>query len=494
MGHVDHGKTSLLDALRSTDVALGESGGITQHIGAYQVELPNKQKITFLDTPGHEAFTAMRSRGAKATDIVILVVAADDGIMTQTIEAINHAKAANVPIIVAINKMDKVGADASRVKNELLSHEIVSEEFGGDVMMIEVSAKEKTNLDKLEEAVLLQAEILELKANPNREAYGVVIESKVEKGIGPVISLLVQKGTLKAGDIVVAGHVYGKIRAIKDSHNRNLKEALPSTPVEVIGINDTATAGDIFSVVATEKQARDICEYRLNKIKDMRTNIQRVSSLEEFIDKSATADLKYLPLIIKADVNGSAEAIIASLNKIPSNEIKVQILHSGVGGINESDITLGVASRAVVFGFNVRANNAAKELASKEKIEIRYYSIIYDLINDVKALVSGMMAPTLREEYLGQAEIRNVFNITKVGKVAGCYVTQGMIKRGAGVRLIREGVVIHTGKLKTLKRFKDEVKEVKDNFECGMAFENYDDIREKDVIEAFEIISEARGL
>lgn len=492
MGHVDHGKTSLLDALRETDVVAGEAGGITQHIGAYQVER-NNQKITFLDTPGHEAFTAMRSRGAKATDIVVLVVAADDGIMAQTEEAIAHARAAGVPIIVAVNKIDKPEADPKRIKTELMQHELVAEEFGGEIQVIEVSAKQKLNLDKLEEAILLQAEILELKANPKRKATGVVVEAQIDKGRGAVATLLVQKGTLSVGDIVVAGASWGKVRAITDDKGAAIKAAIPSQPVAVLGLNEPPLAGDAFAVVDNEKTARDISEYRAKKERD-RMSVATAKSLDQLFVQASDAKVKELPLIIKGDVQGSVEAIIGSVGKFNGEEVAVKVIHSGVGGINESDISLAQATGAIVFGFNVRATSGARNLADKEKIDIRYYSIIYDLVDDVKAALSGLLSPEKRENLLGYAEVRQIFNISKIGKVAGCMVTEGMIKRGAKVRLLRDNVVIHEGTLKTLKRFKDEVKEVKSGFECGMAFENYDDVREGDQIEAFEVEEIARSV
>jgi translation initiation factor IF-2 len=496
MGHVDHGKTSLLDALRSTDVATGEAGGITQHIGAYRIQLASGQYITFLDTPGHEAFTAMRSRGAKATDIVILVVAADDGIMAQTIEAINHAKAADVPIIVAINKIDKPGADPSRARTELLNHGLVPEELGGDIMVIEVSAKQKINLEKLEEAIILQSEVLDLKANPNRSAAGVVIESKIDKGRGVVATILVQKGTLRNGDIVVAGASFGRVKVIHDDKGHILNEAMPSVPVEILGLSSTPEAGDVFSVVQNEKQAREIAEYRFKRSRAIRTTGIGRLSLDEMFSKASGVGIisKELPVIIKADVQGSIEAIAGSITKLANEEIKIKILHSAVGGITESDITLARASNAIVLGFNVRATNQARLLANKESVDIRYYSIIYNLIDDIRAAMSGMLSPILREEYLGTVEIRQIFNITKTGKVAGSFVTVGIVKKGARVRLLRDNIVIHEGKLKTLKRFKEDVREVKEGYECGIAFENYDDIREKDTVEVFEIIEEKQVL
>ena len=491
MGHVDHGKTSLLDALRQTDVVAGEAGGITQHIGAYQVEVAGGQKVTFLDTPGHEAFTAMRARGAKVTDIVVLVVAADDGIMPQTIEAISHAKAAGVPIIVAVNKIDKPDANPTRIKTELMSYELVSEDFGGETMVIEVSAKEKLNLDKLLDALLLQAEVMELKANPQRRAAGTVVEARVDRGRGVVATLLIQKGTLRVGDVVVAGASYGRVRALVNDKGVELDEAGPSVPVEVLGLDLPPEAGDEFAAVENEKVARDITEYRREKEKK-RVVAASTKSLDQLFAIAGKTAAKELPLIVKSDVHGSAEAIVGSLAKFNGDEVKVRILHAGVGAINESDITLAQATGAMIVGFNVRAMPKAKDLASAQKVDIRYYSIIYNLIDDIKAALSGLLSPELREEFIGYAEIREVFNITKVGKVAGCMVTDGVIKRGCKVRLLRDNVVIHEGTLKTLKRFKDEVKEVKSGFECGMAFENYDDIRQSDMIECFEVQSLAR--
>lgn len=494
MGHVDHGKTSLLDALRSSDIALGEAGGITQHIGAYQITLTGGDHITFIDTPGHEAFTAMRSRGAKATDIVILVVAADDGIMAQTIEALNHAKAAEVPIIVAINKIDKPGADPLRVKQELLQHGLVSEDLGGDILIVEVSAKQKLNLDVLEETILLQAEMLNLKANYKSKASGMVIESKIDKNKGVITTLLVQRGTLKVGDLVVAGGSYGRIRVINDDKRRPLGEATPAMPVEVLGLDYASDAGDTFNVVEHEKQAREITEYRAQKKALLKNALNKRGSLEELFLRSGNGKIKDLPIIIKADVQGSIEAISGSLNKFNSEELKVKILHSAVGGINESDIALAKASQAIVIGFNVRANVQARQQAESEGVDIRYYSIIYNLIDDVKSILSGMLSPTIREEYIGLAEIRKVYTITKFGKIAGSYVLNGHISRGAGVRLLRDNIVIHEGKLKTLRRFKEDVKEVKESFECGIAFENYEDIREGDKVEVFKLVEEARTL
>lgn len=494
MGHVDHGKTSLLDALRKTDVVAGEAGGITQHIGAYQVTLPSSKKITFIDTPGHAAFTEMRSRGANVTDIVILVVAADDGIMEQTVEAINHAKAAEVPIIVAINKIDKPDANADKVRGELLNHGLVCEEYGGDIMSVEVSAKAGLNLDKLEEVILLQAEILELKANPNRDAVGVVVEAKVDKGRGTLATILIKNGTLKVGDIFVAGTEWGRVRALLSDLGKKLETAEPALPVEIQGFNGVPTAGDEFIVVEDEAKAREIAEYRLHKEKEAKAAASAKSSMEQMMSQIAAGNIKELSVVVKTDVHGSLEAIAQSLSKLSTEEVAVRMLHGGVGGINESDITLARASNALVVGFNVRANPQARDLARRDAVDIRYYSIIYDVIDDAKAMLSGMLTPTLREKYLGNAEIRDVFNITKVGKVAGCYVTEGMVKRGGKVRLLRDNVVIHEGTLKTLKRFKEEVKEVKESYECGMAFENYNDIRPGDTIECFEIESIARQL
>ncbi len=494
MGHVDHGKTSLLDALRKTDVAAHEAGGITQHIGAYQVHMKSGAAITFLDTPGHEAFTAMRSRGAQATDIVVLVVAADDGIMPQTIEAIHHAKAAGVPIVVAINKIDKPDSNAGRVRQELLQHEIVTEDMGGDVMAIEVSAKTGQNLEKLEEAILLQSEVLELRANPNRAAEGVVIEAKMERGRGSVATVLVQRGTLSVGDIFVAGAEWGRVRALIDDHGKKVKSASPAMPVEVLGLNGTPSAGDDFSVVDNEQRAREVTEFRQRRARDVRTSVAARGTVEQMMSAIAAGTAKELFVVIKGDVQGSVEAIVGSLEKLNTEEVAVRILHSAVGGINESDVTLARASNAIIIGFNVRANPQARDLARRDGLDIRYYSIIYDLTNDIKAGLSGMLSPTQKESFLGYATIREVFNVTKTGKVAGCMVTEGTVKRGAKVRLLRDNVVIHEGTLKTLRRFKDEVREVKEGYECGMAFENYSDIQANDVIECFEIEEVARTL
>ena len=494
MGHVDHGKTSLLDALRETDVAGGEAGGITQHIGAYRVSLRSGKQITFIDTPGHQAFTAMRARGANVTDIVVLVVAADDGIMEQTVEAIRHAKAARVPIIVAINKMDKPDARPERVRQELLQHELVVEQLGGEVLDVEVSALKKTNLDKLEEAILLQSELLDLRANPNRSAEGVVLEAKLERGRGAVATVLIQRGSLHVGDIFVAGSEWGRVRALLDDRGQNILEAGPSTPVEVLGLNGTPLAGDDFVVAENESRARDIADFRQRRRRDASAATGARGTLEQMFSQIAAGVAKELPVVVKSDVQGSLEAIVGSLEKISTSEVSVRVLHSAVGGINESDVILAKASNAVIIGFNVRANPQARELARRDGVEIRYYSIIYDLIDDMRKALSGLLAPTLRERLLGNASIREVFNITRVGKVAGCMVTEGSVRRGAKVRLLRDNVVIHEGSLKTLKRFKDEVREVNQGYECGMAFENYHDIQVGDVIECFEIEEVARAL
>jgi translation initiation factor IF-2 len=494
MGHVDHGKTSLLDALRSTDVVSGEAGGITQHIGAYQVVLKGGQRITFIDTPGHQAFTAMRARGANVTDIVVLVVAADDGIKEQTVEAIRHAKAANAPIIVAINKMDKPDAKPERVRQELLQHEIVVEEMGGDVLDIEVSATKKTNLEKLQEAILLQAEILDLKANPHRAAEGSVIEAQLERGRGPVATVLIKRGTLKVGDIFVAGSEWGRVRALIDDRGMNLDEAGPAMPVEVLGLNGTPLAGDDFTVAENESQARDIADYRQRRRRDQQAVSGARGTLEQMFAQAAAGTAKEFAVVVKSDVQGSLEAITGSLEKLGTDEVTVRALHAAVGGINESDVILAKASNAVIIGFNVRANPQARDMARRDGVEIRYYSIIYEVLDDMKAALSGLLSPTRRERFLGNAEIRDVFNISKVGKVAGCMVTEGLVKRGGKVRLLRDNVVIHEGTLKTLKRFKDEVREVREGFECGMAFENYENIEKGDVIECFEVEEVARAL
>ena len=494
MGHVDHGKTSLLDAIRATDVAAGESGGITQHIGAYQIKTKAGNTITFIDTPGHEAFTEMRSRGATTTDVVVLVVAADDSVKAQTIEAINHAKAAGCPIIVAVNKCDKPDSDPSRVRSDLLQHEIITEDFGGDVLCVDVSAHTGQGLAQLEEAMMLQAELLELKANPDREAQGVVIEAKVERGRGSVATILVQRGTLKIGDIFVTGAEYGRVRALLDDRGQKLKLAGPSQPVEVLGLNGTPMAGDNFNVVETEARAREIAEYRARRIREKEAQIAARGSVEQMLSAIAAGEAEELPIVIKTDVHGSLEAIRVALEKLGTDQVKVRILTAGVGAISESDISLAAASSAMVIGFNVRAIPQARDLAKRDGVEIRYHSIIYELIDEVKSAMGGLLSPDTQEEFIGYAEIRQVFSVSKSGKVAGCMVTDGIIKRGCKVRLLRDNIVIHEGSLKTLRRFKDEVKEVREGAECGMAFENYSDILEGDMIECFELKQVARTL
>ena len=495
MGHVDHGKTSLLDAIREANVVSGEAGGITQHIGAYQIEHDGR-KITFIDTPGHAAFTAMRARGAQVTDIVILVVAADDGVMPQTVEAINHAREAGVPLIVAINKIDRPDADPTRVKTDLLQHEVVTESMSGEVQEVEVSATEKINLDGLLEAVLLQAEILELQADPDRPAEGVVVEAQLDRGRGAVATVLVQRGTLRNGDIVLAGAEWGRVRALIDDKGNQLPQAGPSTPVEVLGFQGTPEAGDRVAVLDSEARAREITEYR-QRLKREKAEVVAAGSrgsLEQMMNQLQAEGRKVFPLVIKGDVQGSVEAIAGALEKLGTEEVGARVIHSGVGGITESDVTLAAASGAAVIGFNVRANKQAREAAARDKIEIRYYNIIYDLVDDVKAAMSGMLSPEMRETMLGNAEILEVFDISKIGRVAGCLVTDGKVERGAGVRLIRDNVVIHEGRLSTLKRFKDEVKEVTSGTECGMAFENYQDMRKGDVIECYRVEEVARTL
>ncbi len=494
MGHVDHGKTSLLDALRKTDVAAGEAGGITQHIGAYQVQLEGGQKITFLDTPGHAAFTAMRARGAKVTDIVVLVVAADDGVMPQTIEAINHARAANVPMIVAINKIDKPSANATRVKTELLQHEIQVEEMGGETLAIEVSATKGTGLDKLEEAILLQAELLDMTANPDRSAEGAVIEAKLDKGRGPLATALIARGTLHVGDIVVAGSEWGKVRALINDRGENVESAGPSVPVEVLGLSGAPEAGDDIVVVESEGRAREVTEYRERLRRDSKSAVSSRPTLDQLLKNQQDGEKRLLPLVIKADVQGSAEAIQGALLKMGTDEVAAQILQAGVGGITESDVILAQASGAGIIGFNVRANAQARDRARRDGVDIRYYNIIYNVVDDVKAVLSGLLAPEIREKFLGNAEILEVFSISKVGKVAGCKVTEGVVRRGAKVRLIRDHVVIHEGDLSTLKRFKDEVKEVQSGQECGMGFANYQDMQKGDVIECYEVETIKREL
>jgi translation initiation factor IF-2 len=492
MGHVDHGKTSLLDALRETDVVKGEHGGITQHIGASRIKTKEGKFITFLDTPGHEAFTEMRSRGANVTDIVILVVAADDGVKEQTIEAISHAKAAGVPIIVAVNKIDKPGGDPTRVKNELLSHNIVSEDLGGDVMFVNVSAKNKINLDKLEEAILLQAEVLNLESVYEGKSSGVVLESRIDSGKGVVATLLVQKGTLDLSDLIVVGTSFGKVRRMSDDSGKNVKSATPSVPVEILGLDNAPNAGDKFVEVDEERQAREIISYRLRKEKEEKSLKNSVKSVSDIFKQSGVDKIKYLNIIIKADVNGSAEAINGSVAKLTNEEVAIKVVHMATGGISESDINLAAASDAIIVGFNVRANASAKDLSREKGVDIRYYSVIYNLIDDLKLSLSGMLNPTQREEILGQAEIRQIFKVSGSGKIAGTFVTEGIIKRNAQVRLLRDNVVIHDGILKTLKRFKDDVKEVKHGFECGVAFENYEDIEENDMLECYELTEQKR--
>jgi translation initiation factor IF-2 len=496
MGHVDHGKTSLLDAIRSTEVAAGEAGGITQHIGAYQVTAPSGQKITFIDTPGHAAFTAMRARGAKVTDVVVLVVAADDGVMPQTVEAIHHAKAAKVPMIVAINKIDKPDAKAERVRTELLQHEVQVESLGGDVLDVEVSATKKLNLDKLLETLALQAELLDLKADPSRPAEGTVIEAKLDRGRGPVATVLVQRGTLKPGDIVVAGAEWGRVRALISDTGKPLTEAGPSMPVEVLGFNGTPDAGDRLAVVDSESRAREVTDYRARqkreKVAARATGMR--GSLEQMMSQLKTAGRKEFPLVIKGDVQGSIEAITGALDKLGTGEVGARILYAGAGGITESDVTLAEAAGAAIIGFNVRAHKEAREAAERAGVEIRYYNIIYDLVDDVKKAMSGLLAPTLRETMLGNAVVLEVFKVSKVGNVAGCRVTDGTVERGANVRLIRDNVVVHEGKLSQLKRFKDDAKEVVAGQECGMAFENYHDMKAGDVIECYRVETIQRSL
>ena len=495
MGHVDHGKTSLLDAIRSSDVASGEAGGITQHIGAYQVETPKGSRITFIDTPGHAAFTEMRARGASVTDIVVLVVSADDGVMPQTAEAINHARAAGVPILIAINKIDRPDADPGRVRQDLLQHEIVTEEMGGDVLAVEISATQKLNLDKLEEAILLQAELLELTANPDRAAEGVVIEAKVDRGRGAVATVLVQRGTLRVGDIVVAGAQWGRVRAMYDDHGAAAREAGPAVPVEVLGLSGAPLAGDEVVVVENERRAREVSEFRQARAREKEVARGAPLSLEQLFSEIQEKEGKSeLPLVIKADVQGSVEALVGALGRLGTDEVAVRVLHSGVGGITESDVTLAAASDAAIIGFNVRANAQARELAARTAIELRYHAVIYDVVDEVRASLEGMLRPEARERTMGSAQILQVFEVGRVGKVAGCRVTNGLVRRGSKARLLRDDVVIHDGALKTLRRFKDDVREVKEGYECGMSFENHTDLREGDVIELYEIEEVARTL
>jgi translation initiation factor IF-2 len=493
MGHVDHGKTSLLDSIRRAKVAAGEAGGITQHIGAYHVETP-RGIITFLDTPGHEAFTAMRARGAKATDIVILVVAADDGVMPQTKEAIAHARAAGVPIVVAINKIDKPGANLDRVKQELVAEQVVPEEYGGESPFIPVSAKMGTGIDELLEQVLLQAEVLELKAPVDTHAKGLVIEAKLDKGRGPVATILVQSGTLKRGDVVLAGSSYGRVRAMLDENNKTITEAGPSIPVEIQGLTEVPAAGEEVMVMVDERKAREIALFRQGKFRDVKLAKQQAAKLENMFEQMAEGEVKNLPMIIKADVQGSQEALVHSMQKLSTNEVRVQIVHAAVGGISESDVNLAVASKAVIVGFNTRADASARKLAESSGIDIRYYNIIYDAVDEIKAAMSGMLSPEKREQALGMVEIRQVFLVSKVGAIAGCYVLDGVVKRGSSVRLLRDNVVVWTGELDSLKRFKDDVKEVKAGFECGLSLKNFNDIKEGDQLEVFEVQEVARTL
>ena len=487
MGHVDHGKTSLLDVIRKANVVSGEAGGITQHIGAYQVKTDDGKLLSFLDTPGHAAFTSMRSRGAHVTDIVILVVAADDSVMPQTIEAINHSKAANVPMIVAINKCDKQSADPDKVRTELLQHEVIVEKMSGDVLDVEVSAETGEGIDTLLEYISLQSELLELTANPNRAAEGAVIEAKLDVGRGPIATVLVQKGTLNQGDIFVVGEQWGRVRALINDQNDRVKHAGPSVPVEVLGLNGTPEAGDVLNVVSTEAQAREIADYRAQVLKDKKAAVGSGTSLEQLLaNAKANENLRELPILVKSDVQGSAEAIVQAMEKIGNEEVRVRVLHSGVGAITESDVTLAEASKAPIMGFNVRANAPARQSANQKGVELRYYSVIYDLVDDIKSAASGLLSSEVRETFIGYAKILEVFKVTGVGKVAGCQITEGLARRSSGVRLLRDDIVIHEGTLKTLKRFKDEVNEVNLGQECGMAFENYEDIRKDDVIEIFE--------
>ena len=496
MGHVDHGKTSLLDALRNADVASREAGGITQHIGAYRVDIGSGMPVTFIDTPGHAAFSEMRARGASVTDIVILVVAADDGVMPQTIEAIRHAQAAKVPIVVAINKIDRPEADATRVKNELLSYDVVTEDFGGDVQAIEVSAIKKTGLEQLIEAVQLQAELLDLKANPDREAQGTIIEARLDRGRGVVATALIQKGTLFVGDTVVCGVTFGRVRALLDERGQPTDEAGPSVPVEILGLDGVPSAGDLLSATDTPERAREIAEYRQRKKREAQlvATAGARGSLEDMFSKIKVGELEELPVVIKTDVHGSLEAVSAGLQRLATDEVSVRILHGGVGAITESDVTLASASGGLILGFNVRANAPAREMAKRDGVEIRYYSIIYELLDEMKALLSGLLAPEAKEVVLGHAEIREIFAVQRIGKIAGCRVTDGMMKRTAKVRLLRDDVVIHEGQLGSLKRFKDDVREVREGFECGMSLEGYNDIRIGDVIEGYEVQEVARSL
>jgi translation initiation factor IF-2 len=493
MGHVDHGKTSLLDYIRRTKVAAGEAGGITQHIGAYHVETP-RGVVTFLDTPGHEAFTAMRARGAQATDIVILVVAADDGVMPQTIEAINHAKAAEVPLVVAMNKIDKHEANPEKVKQELLAHGVVPEEYGGDSPVVPVSAKTGQGVDALLEQVLLQAEVLELKASPDAPARGVVIEARLDKGRGPVATLLVQSGTLRRGDIVLIGAVYGRVRAMLDENGKAVQEAGPSIPVEVQGLSEVPNAGEDMMVIADERKAREIANFRQGKFRDVKFAKQQATKLENMFGQMGEGEKKVLTLVIKSDVQGSQEALVHALTRLATEEVKVSVVHAGVGGITESDVNLAMAARAVIIGFNTRADATARKLIESAGIQVRYYNIIYDAVEEMKAALSGMLAPERKESVLGMVQVRQVFKISKIGTVAGCYVQEGLVKRNAQVRVLRDNVVIHTGEIDSLKRFKDDVREVKAGFECGMSLKNFSDVKEGDQFEVFEVLEVARTL
>jgi translation initiation factor IF-2 len=493
MGHVDHGKTSLLDYIRRAKVAAGEAGGITQHIGAYHVETA-KGVVTFLDTPGHEAFTAMRARGAKATDIVVLVVAADDGVMPQTVEAINHAKAADVPMVVAMNKIDKHEANPDKVKQELLAHGVVPEEYGGDSPVVPVSARTGQGIDDLLEQILLQAEVLELKAPEDAPAKGVVIEARLDKGRGPVATLLVQSGTLKRGDIVLTGAVYGRVRAMLDENGKQVQEAGPSIPVEIQGLSEVPNAGEDMMVIGDERKAREIALFRQGKFRDVKLAKQQAAKLENMFENMAEGGKKVLTLVVKADVQGSQEALIHALTQLGTEEVKVTVVHAGVGGITESDVNLAMASRAVIIGFNTRADATARKLAESSGIQIKYYNIIYEAVDEIKAALSGMLAPEKKESVLGMVEVRQVFRISKIGTVAGCYVLDGLVKRSAQVRVLRDNVVIHTGEIDSLKRFKDDVREVKAGFECGMSLKNFADLKEKDQFEVFEVLEVARTL
>ena len=493
MGHVDHGKTSLLDYIRTTKVTKGEAGGITQHIGAYHVETP-KGMITFLDTPGHEAFSAMRARGAKATDIVILVVAVDDGVMPQTIEAINHSKAAGVPLIVAINKIDKPDSNSEKVRGELLGHEVIPEELGGDSMFIEVSAQTGQGINNLLDAVLLQAEVLELKAPINTPAKGIIVEGRLDKGRGPVTTLLVQSGTINMSDTLLAGNASGKIRAMLDENGKNIKQATPSIPAEIIGLSDVPNAGDEFIVINDEKKAREIALFRQGKFRDVKLAKQQASKLENIMEQMTEAEVRFLPLIIKADVQGSSEALAGSLEKLSTDEVKVKVVHSAVGAVNESDINLASASNAVIIAFNVRASGGARKLGESLDIDVRYYSIIYEAVDEVKAALGGLLSPEQKEVILGMVEIREIFKASKVGTIAGCFVLDGVIKKGSNIRLLRDDTVIYEGQLDSLKRFKDDVKEVKSNFECGLSIKNFDDLKVNDKLEAYEHVQVARKL